>query len=141
MSALRPVGATGSRALVSAGTCPTHPEPPAPLQELLLEFESETQKREQAFRLHSDSVSGVVLAHELKVAGASAGLGPALGAGSPQGRPLCRSAALPVLGVGARLAPGSETGSGLQGWGRHPPCPAALWGPSPSQCPGPCLPF
>ncbi|XP_035864978.1 coiled-coil domain-containing protein 57 [Phyllostomus discolor] len=36
-------------------------------QELLLEFESETQKREQAFRLHADSVSGVVLAHELKV--------------------------------------------------------------------------
>ncbi|KAF6092789.1 coiled-coil domain containing 57 [Phyllostomus discolor] len=36
-------------------------------QELLLEFESETQKREQAFRLHADSVSSVVLAHELKV--------------------------------------------------------------------------
>ncbi|XP_037013859.2 coiled-coil domain-containing protein 57 isoform X2 [Artibeus jamaicensis] len=36
-------------------------------QELLLEFESETKRREQAFRLHVDSVSGVVLAHELKV--------------------------------------------------------------------------
>ncbi|XP_053766824.1 coiled-coil domain-containing protein 57 isoform X2 [Desmodus rotundus] len=36
-------------------------------QELLLEFESEMQKREQAFQLHADSVSGVVLAHELKV--------------------------------------------------------------------------
>ncbi|XP_045692721.1 coiled-coil domain-containing protein 57 [Phyllostomus hastatus] len=36
-------------------------------QELLLEFESETQKQEQAFRLQADSMSSVVLAHELKV--------------------------------------------------------------------------
>ncbi|XP_036924333.1 coiled-coil domain-containing protein 57 isoform X3 [Sturnira hondurensis] len=35
-------------------------------QELLLEFESETKRREQAFQLHVDSMSGVVLEHELK---------------------------------------------------------------------------
>ncbi|XP_066091116.1 coiled-coil domain-containing protein 57 isoform X1 [Saccopteryx bilineata] len=36
-------------------------------QELLLEFESEMQKREHRFRLHADSVSSVVLLQELKV--------------------------------------------------------------------------
>ncbi|XP_045425732.1 coiled-coil domain-containing protein 57 isoform X1 [Lemur catta] len=36
-------------------------------QELLLEFESETQKREHEFRLQADSMSSVVLSHELKV--------------------------------------------------------------------------
>ncbi|XP_073654394.1 coiled-coil domain-containing protein 57 isoform X7 [Tursiops truncatus] len=36
-------------------------------QELLQEFESEMQKREHAFRLQADSMSNVVLAHELKI--------------------------------------------------------------------------
>ncbi|XP_045630998.1 coiled-coil domain-containing protein 57 isoform X4 [Ursus americanus] len=36
-------------------------------QELLLEFESEMQKREHGFRLQADSMSNVVLTHELKV--------------------------------------------------------------------------
>ncbi|KAK2497951.1 hypothetical protein MC885_010961 [Smutsia gigantea] len=36
-------------------------------QELLLEFESEMQKREHEFRLQADSMSSVVLAHELRV--------------------------------------------------------------------------
>ncbi|XP_045428205.1 coiled-coil domain-containing protein 57 isoform X1 [Pipistrellus kuhlii] len=36
-------------------------------QELLLEFESEVQKREHGFRLHADSMSSTVLTHELKV--------------------------------------------------------------------------
>ncbi|XP_024902844.1 coiled-coil domain-containing protein 57 isoform X2 [Pteropus alecto] len=36
-------------------------------QELLLEFESELQKRERELRLQADSTSNVVLAHELKV--------------------------------------------------------------------------
>lgn len=36
-------------------------------QELMLEFESEMQKREHGFRLHADSMSSAVLAHELKV--------------------------------------------------------------------------
>ncbi|XP_047612966.1 coiled-coil domain-containing protein 57 isoform X8 [Phacochoerus africanus] len=36
-------------------------------QELLQEFESEMQKREHGFRLQADSMSSVVLAHELKV--------------------------------------------------------------------------
>ncbi|CAK6438643.1 unnamed protein product [Pipistrellus nathusii] len=36
-------------------------------QELLLEFESEVQKREHGFRLHADSMSNTVLTHELKV--------------------------------------------------------------------------
>uniref|UniRef100_A0A8C8ZDH6 Coiled-coil domain containing 57 n=1 Tax=Prolemur simus TaxID=1328070 RepID=A0A8C8ZDH6_PROSS len=36
-------------------------------QELLLGFESETQKREHEFRLQADSMSSVVLSHELKV--------------------------------------------------------------------------
>ncbi|EPQ18584.1 Coiled-coil domain-containing protein 57 [Myotis brandtii] len=35
-------------------------------QELLLEFESEVQKREHGFRLHADSMSSTVLTHELK---------------------------------------------------------------------------
>lgn len=45
-----------------------HPHP----QELLLEFESEVQKREHGFRLHADSMSSTVLTHELKVTAASA---------------------------------------------------------------------
>ncbi|XDA81105.1 hypothetical protein R6Z07F_011081 [Ovis aries] len=36
-------------------------------QELLQEFESEMQKREHEFRLRADSMSSVVLAHELKI--------------------------------------------------------------------------
>uniref|UniRef100_A0A8C9Q256 Coiled-coil domain containing 57 n=1 Tax=Spermophilus dauricus TaxID=99837 RepID=A0A8C9Q256_SPEDA len=36
-------------------------------QELLLEFESEMQKREHEFRLQADGMSSVVLSHELKV--------------------------------------------------------------------------
>ncbi|XP_047562888.1 coiled-coil domain-containing protein 57 [Lutra lutra] len=36
-------------------------------QELLLEFKSEMQKRERGFRLQADSMSTVVLTHELKV--------------------------------------------------------------------------
>ncbi|XP_075855954.1 coiled-coil domain-containing protein 57 isoform X1 [Microcebus murinus] len=36
-------------------------------QELLLEFESQTQKREHEFRLQADSMSSAVLSHELKV--------------------------------------------------------------------------
>ncbi|XP_077922409.1 coiled-coil domain-containing protein 57 isoform X3 [Halichoerus grypus] len=36
-------------------------------KELLLEFESEMQKREHGFRLQADSMSNVVLTHELKV--------------------------------------------------------------------------
>ncbi|XP_073900945.1 coiled-coil domain-containing protein 57 isoform X3 [Castor canadensis] len=36
-------------------------------QELLLEFESEMQKREHEFRLKADNMSNVVLSHELKV--------------------------------------------------------------------------
>nr|XP_058902882.1 coiled-coil domain-containing protein 57 isoform X6 [Kogia breviceps] len=36
-------------------------------QELQQEFESEMQKREHAFRLQADSMSSVVLAHELKI--------------------------------------------------------------------------
>ncbi|KAM7068121.1 coiled-coil domain-containing protein 57 isoform 2-T2 [Molossus nigricans] len=36
-------------------------------QELLLEFEAEMRKREHRFRLHADSMSSVVLTHELKV--------------------------------------------------------------------------
>ncbi|KAB0367938.1 hypothetical protein FD755_021262 [Muntiacus reevesi] len=36
-------------------------------QELLQEFESELQKREHEFRLRADSMSSVVLAHELKI--------------------------------------------------------------------------
>ncbi|KAF5912950.1 hypothetical protein HPG69_012639 [Diceros bicornis minor] len=36
-------------------------------QELLLEFECETQKREHEFRLWADGMSNVVLTHELKV--------------------------------------------------------------------------
>ncbi|XP_022378960.1 coiled-coil domain-containing protein 57 isoform X2 [Enhydra lutris kenyoni] len=36
-------------------------------QELLLEFKSELQKRERGFRLQADSMSSVVLTHELKV--------------------------------------------------------------------------
>ncbi|XP_045839954.1 coiled-coil domain-containing protein 57 isoform X2 [Meles meles] len=36
-------------------------------QELLLEFKSEMQKRERGFRLQADSMSNVVLTHELKV--------------------------------------------------------------------------
>ncbi|XP_062937149.1 coiled-coil domain-containing protein 57 [Cynocephalus volans] len=36
-------------------------------QELLLEFESEMQKREHEFRLQADDMSNVVLSHELKV--------------------------------------------------------------------------
>ncbi|XP_033294697.1 coiled-coil domain-containing protein 57 isoform X11 [Orcinus orca] len=38
-----------------------------PTAELLQEFESEMQKREHAFRLQADSMSNVVLAHELKI--------------------------------------------------------------------------
>ncbi|XP_054449050.1 coiled-coil domain-containing protein 57 [Pteronotus mesoamericanus] len=36
-------------------------------QELLLEFEADMRKREQEFQLRADSMSGVALAHELKV--------------------------------------------------------------------------
>uniref|UniRef100_A0A2K6GPZ4 Coiled-coil domain containing 57 n=1 Tax=Propithecus coquereli TaxID=379532 RepID=A0A2K6GPZ4_PROCO len=36
-------------------------------QELLLEFESEAQKREHEFRLQADSMSSMVVSHELKV--------------------------------------------------------------------------
>ncbi|KAM8784468.1 coiled-coil domain-containing protein 57 [Rhynchonycteris naso] len=42
-------------------------------QELLLEFESEMQKREHRFQLHADSMSSVVLSHELKVTDAICG--------------------------------------------------------------------
>lgn len=40
---------------------------PVLFQELLLEFESEMQKREHEFRLQADGMSSVVLSHELKV--------------------------------------------------------------------------
>ena len=57
------------------GLCQPHCAPfassPFLFQELLQEFESEMQKREHEFRLRADSMSSVVLAHELKVAGPS----------------------------------------------------------------------
>lgn len=52
-------------AVPPAHPLPSHPHP----QELLLEFESEVQKREHGFRLHADSMSSTVLTHELKVTG------------------------------------------------------------------------
>lgn len=53
-----------------------------PAQELLLEFESELQKRERELRLQADSASNVVLTHELKVAVSSVTSGtPELGVG------------------------------------------------------------
>lgn len=55
---------------VSAGSSLStfHPEPFL-FQELLLEFECETQKREHEFRLRADGMSNLVLMHELKVMG------------------------------------------------------------------------
>lgn len=49
------------------GTTVSSHHQPLLFQELLLEFESEMQKREHGFRLQADSMSNVVLTHELKV--------------------------------------------------------------------------
>ena len=65
------------------GTAASSHRGPFLIQELLLELESETQKREHEFRLQADRMSNEVLTHELKVRRPSGRDSSRSGAGRP----------------------------------------------------------
>lgn len=99
-------------AVPPAHPLPSHPHP----QELLLEFESEVQKREHGFRLHADSMSNTVLTHELKVTvSARASSGEAT---RPEARTSLRGGSRAGEVKGA--TPGPPSGPGWGSWDGSP---------------------